>query len=118
MRKQPAFLKHIADMTPMRRHSTYFTARGSSGRATAISSNRQSDTPMAGPYSAENTGVITMAHLGGMAFGFFYLKVKFPSVSGRIPDWRALYRQWKMQRAKKKFQVYMKKHGRGGPFVN
>ena len=65
-----------------------------------------------------DTGVSTMAHLGGMAFGFFYLKVKFPSVSGRIPDWRGRYRQWKMQRAKKKFQVYMKKHGRGGPFVN
>src|SRR5436190_15008411 len=48
-------------MAPMRRQSTYFTARGSNGSATAISSNRQSDTPMAGPYSAENTGVITMA---------------------------------------------------------
>ena len=51
-----------------------------------------------------------MAHLGGMAFGFLYLKLKFPSVSGRLPDWRGQYRQWKMQRAKKKFQVYMRKH--------
>jgi membrane associated rhomboid family serine protease len=65
-----------------------------------------------------DTGVSTMAHLGGMAFGFLYLKVKLPSVGGRMPDWRGRYRQWKMQRAKRKFQVYMKKHGRGGPFVN
>ena len=27
------------------------------------------------------------------------------------------YRQWKLQRAKRKFQVYMRKHG-GGPWVN
>jgi membrane associated rhomboid family serine protease len=65
-----------------------------------------------------NPGVSTMAHLGGMAFAFLYLKVKIPNVSGQMPDWRGRYRQWKMQRAKKKFQVYMKKHGRGGPFVN
>jgi membrane associated rhomboid family serine protease len=65
-----------------------------------------------------DTGVSTMAHLGGMAFGFLYLKVKFPRAAGHMPDWRGRYRQWKMQRAKKKFQVYMKKHGRGGPFVN
>lgn len=64
-----------------------------------------------------DTGVSTMAHLGGMAFGFLYLKVKVPSVNRHMPDWRGKYRQWKMQRAKKKFQVYMRKHG-GGPFVN
>src|SRR6267154_521238 len=46
---------------PMRCQSTYFTARGSSGKATAISSSRQSEMPIAGPYSAENAGVITMA---------------------------------------------------------
>jgi len=65
-----------------------------------------------------STGVSTIAHLGGMAFGFLYLKVKFPRVNQPLPDWRGRYRQWKMQRAKKKFQVYMKKHGGGGPFVN
>lgn len=64
-----------------------------------------------------NTGVSTIAHLGGMAFGFLYLKVRFPKVGSYVPDWRGRYRQWKMQRAKKKFQVYMKKHG-GGPWVN
>ena len=63
-----------------------------------------------------NTGVSTVAHLGGMAFGFLYLKTQMPTV--KLPDWRGAYRQWKLQRAKRKFQVYMKKHGGGGPWVN
>lgn len=62
-----------------------------------------------------NTGISTMAHLGGMAFGYVYLKGRLPRI--KIPDWRGAYRQWKMQRAKKKFQVYMRKHG-NGPWVN
>jgi membrane associated rhomboid family serine protease len=62
-----------------------------------------------------NTGVSTVAHLGGMAFGYVYLKGRLPKV--KLPDWHAAYRQWKLQRAKKKFQVYMKKHG-NGPWVN
>jgi membrane associated rhomboid family serine protease len=64
---------------------------------------------------ATNTGVSTIAHLGGMAFGWVYLKGRWPKL--RMPDWRGAYRQWKMQRAKKKFQVYMRKHG-NGPWVN
>ena len=37
----------------------------------------------------------------------------------QLPDWRGAYRQWKLQRAKKKFQVYMKKHGPAAvPAVN
>jgi len=28
------------------------------------------------------------------------------------------YQTWKMERAKRKFQVYMRKQGRGGPWVN
>jgi len=63
-----------------------------------------------------NTGVSTVAHLGGAAFSYLYLKHRFPAI--RLPDFRGRYRQWKLQRAKKKFQVYMRKHGRGGPFVN
>jgi membrane associated rhomboid family serine protease len=70
-----------------------------------------------------NSGVSNIAHLGGMAVGFMYLK---SGLMGRrttlkLPDWRGAYRQWKLQRAKKKFQVYMKKHsgpGGGGPWVN
>jgi len=65
-----------------------------------------------------NTGVSTVAHLGGMAFGYVYLKYRLPSI--RLPDVRGAYRQWKLQRAKKKFQVYMRKHGGpgGGSWVN
>jgi len=63
-----------------------------------------------------NTGVSTVAHLGGAGFGYVYLKYRLPTV--KTPDIRGAYRQWKLQRAKKKFQVYMRKHGRGGPFVN
>ncbi len=62
-----------------------------------------------------NTGVSTIAHLGGMAFGYVYLKGRLPRV--RIPDAGNAYRQWKLQRAKKKFQVYLRKHGQG-PWVN
>jgi membrane associated rhomboid family serine protease len=65
-----------------------------------------------------NTGVSNIAHLGGMAVGFVYLKSRLRGLRRvRLPDWRGAYRQWKLQRAKKKFQVYMKKHG-GGPRVN
>jgi membrane associated rhomboid family serine protease len=65
----------------------------------------------------QNTGVSNIAHLGGMAFGYLYLKRRLPSVP--IPDWRGAYRQWRMARAKKKFQVYMRSRGGGrGPWVN
>ena len=66
-----------------------------------------------------NTGVSTVAHLGGMAFGYVYLRMGGPRlrVSARMPDIRGAYRQWKLQRAKRKFQVYMRKRG-GGPWVN
>jgi membrane associated rhomboid family serine protease len=62
-----------------------------------------------------NTGVSTIAHLGGGAFAYLYLKGRVPS--WRLPDVRGAYRQWRLQRAKRKFQVYMRKHG-GGPWVN
>jgi membrane associated rhomboid family serine protease len=70
-----------------------------------------------------NTGVSNIAHLGGMAVGFVYLRTRRNRRGTRslsLPDWRGAYRQWKLERAKKKFQVYMKKHGGpgGGPWVN
>jgi membrane associated rhomboid family serine protease len=63
-----------------------------------------------------NSGVSNIAHLGGMAVGYVYLKSSLPNL--KLPDWRGAYRQWRLQRAKKKFQVYMKKHGGPGGFVN
>jgi membrane associated rhomboid family serine protease len=56
-----------------------------------------------------NTGVSNIAHLGGMAFGFIYLKMHFPAL--HLEEVRGWYRHWKMQRAKKKFQVYLRKQG-------
>jgi membrane associated rhomboid family serine protease len=64
----------------------------------------------------ENSGVSNVAHLGGMLFGYLYLKSRWPAV--RMPDPLGAYRQWKLQRAKRKFQVYMRKHGGRGPRVN
>jgi membrane associated rhomboid family serine protease len=61
-----------------------------------------------------NNGVSSIAHLGGMAVGYVYLKGPVPRFS--LPDFGGRYRQWKLQRAKKKFQVYLRKHGRG-PWV-
>ena len=67
------------------------------------------------PFSV-NDGVSNIAHLGGMAFGYVYLKGRLPRLT--LPDWQGAYKQWKLQRAKKKFQVYMRKHGDRGPWVN
>jgi len=63
-----------------------------------------------------NTGVSTVAHLGGAAFAFLFLKQRLPVL--RLPDAREAYRQWKVDRAKKKFQVYLRKHRGNGPWVN
>ena len=63
-----------------------------------------------------NSGVSNVAHLGGMAFGYVYLKGRLPRIP--IPDLPGYYRQWKLQRAKRKFQVYMRKQGGRGPWVN
>jgi membrane associated rhomboid family serine protease len=65
-----------------------------------------------------NSGVSTIAHLGGMAFGYLYLKRRIPRLKA-LPDIRGAYKQWRLQRAKRKFQVYMRKHGDDrGPWVN
>jgi membrane associated rhomboid family serine protease len=53
------------------------------------------------------------AHLGGMLAGFIYLKTRM-GIGPRTNYWAKVedgYREWKRQRAKKKFQVYMKRHG-------
>ena len=65
-----------------------------------------------------NSGVSNIAHLGGMLFGLVYLKVPMRAGRLHLPDFQGRYRQWKMQRAKKKFQVYMRKHDGRGPWVN
>ena len=44
-----------------------------------------------------------------LAFGFIYLKMRFPTLD--LEEVRGWYARWKMQRAKRKFQVYLRKQG-------
>ena len=67
---------------------------------------------------SRNSGISNLAHLGGMLFGLLYLKVPLRFSFLRLPDIGGRYRQWKLQRAKKRFQVYMRKHDGRGPWVN
>ena len=55
--------------------------------------------------------VAHVAHLGGMVFGYFYLRHR-PSFLDI--DWADSYRRWQRRRAQRKFQVYMKKRNRPG----
>jgi len=51
--------------------------------------------------SVTNSGVAYVAHLGGMIFGFIYLK------GGRfLPDLRYRYDRWRRNRLRRKFEVY------------
>jgi len=58
------------------------------------------------------------AHLGGMVVGFVWLRLRLgeggrPAVRrvSLMERARIEYKEWKLRRAKKKFQVYLKKHG-------
>jgi membrane associated rhomboid family serine protease len=66
----------------------------------------------------ENSGVSNIAHLGGMLFGYVYLKVRFRTVGLDLRRMRGAYNTWRLQRAKRKFQVYMKKHSDRDRWVN
>ena len=65
----------------------------------------------------ETGGVNNFAHLGGLLFGYLYLKflpkkgLMFAS-SERYFSLRNEYYRWKRRRAAKKFEVYMQKHDR------
>ena len=56
-----------------------------------------------------NSGVSNFAHLGGMAFGYAYLRMRFFRVD--LGYFSREYNAWKLRRAKKRFQVYLRKHG-------
>ncbi len=60
------------------------------------------------------SGVSHVAHLGGMLFGYIFLKFRIKSFKKFQPlaTLRAQYQEWKLQRARKKFQVYMRKQER------
>jgi membrane associated rhomboid family serine protease len=62
--------------------------------------------------------VSNFAHLGGMVFGFFYLRSRAfvrgaSQRAGLIDSIGQRYRNWKLQRAKRKFQVYLRKRNSG-----
>ena len=67
--------------------------------------------------------VSNLAHLGGMIFGFVYIRSQFtrrasvPSSGGfNVARW---WKDYKWRRARKKFQVYMKNHESDrGPWTN
>jgi membrane associated rhomboid family serine protease len=91
-------------------------------------------------FAAPGGAVSHVAHLGGMVFGYFYLKSQRPARGSAyagfggssgygapprprkpslIVQARTWYKEWKLQRARRKFQVYMKKHQRDrDPFVH
>ena len=65
--------------------------------------------------------VSNLAHLGGMIFGFAYMKTQFGRGPGKSMDLdlRGRWKEYKLQRARKKFKVYLKKHGSDrDPWVN
>jgi len=62
-------------------------------------------------------GVANFAHLGGLLFGFLYIKfmprrgLSF-AASERYFNVRNAYYRWKRRRAARKFEVYMRRHNR------
>jgi membrane associated rhomboid family serine protease len=64
-----------------------------------------------------NNGVSNAAHLGGLAVGLIYLKLPAMHLDGYTL--RRRYDKWKLDRAKRKFEVYMrKKDSKREPWVH
>jgi len=66
-------------------------------------------------------GVAYVAHLGGLVFGFIYLRLLrrrgfVGGFSERYYGARNWYYRWKRRRAARKFEVYMRKHDRSEYF--
>jgi len=55
--------------------------------------------------SGPNSGVSHVAHLGGMLFGYLYLRG-----GGLSFRWQLRYHEWRRARLRKKFEIYMRKH--------
>ncbi|MDX2180632.1 MAG: rhomboid family intramembrane serine protease [Bryobacteraceae bacterium] len=64
------------------------------------------------------SGVSHIAHLGGMVIGFFYIRSgldkramrRSTSSRGLLVGIQDAYKRWKLERAKRKFEVYMRKN--------
>jgi len=55
------------------------------------------------------SGVSHIAHLGGMIFGYLYLKTRLPRLD-LLAGLKRHYREWKLERARRRFQIYLRKH--------
>lgn len=71
---------------------------------------------------ASGGGVSHVAHLGGMAFGYFYLKSRHlrrqAARGGLIDGLRRQWEEWRIQRARRRFEVYLRKRDSDrGPWV-
>lgn len=66
--------------------------------------------------ASRNAGVSHVAHLGGMAIGYVLIRFGFMGRLSRSIDplvWlQTQYKQWKLARARKKFEVYMRNQSR------
>jgi membrane associated rhomboid family serine protease len=60
-----------------------------------------------------NSGVSQVAHLSGMGFGYLFLKTSGFRKLDLVGPARDSYKAWKLARAKRKFQVYLKKQQGG-----
>jgi rhomboid family protein len=60
-----------------------------------------------------NSGVSDVAHLSGMLFGYVFLKSPKMGKFEVVGPARQSYKAWKLARAKRKFQVYLKKQQGG-----
>jgi membrane associated rhomboid family serine protease len=59
-----------------------------------------------------NNGVSEFAHLGGLLFGYLFMRAPRMQFDPVGPIQRQ-YHEWRLRRAKKKFQVYLRKQGSG-----
>jgi membrane associated rhomboid family serine protease len=70
-----------------------------------------------GSFGAAGSGISHVAHLGGMLFGYALLKSRRParrprSRAGLAARLREAWKRWKIRRARRKFEVYLRKQGR------
>jgi membrane associated rhomboid family serine protease len=70
-------------------------------------------------FGGSGSGISHVAHLGGMLIGFLYLRQlrqkrrpAYAQATGPSFSLRQRYKEWKLQRARRKFEVYMKNRDR------
>lgn len=67
-------------------------------------------------FQGAGSGVSHIAHLGGMVFGYVYLRLRRSRRRAGGRSWtaalRGWYRDWKIRRARRKFEVYLRKQDR------